>query len=956
MTEQFDPYLKWLGIAPKDQPPHHYRLLGIELYESDEDVISNASDQRMSFVREHQSGKHSDQCQQILNGLAKARVCLLDPESKSEYDSKLYAVMEENRKQEVQAYPASGRPSVNLGETSENIPTIPAPIRTRKQSCKSRKSKKAKWYSNPWILTIVVVAVCLGSVYLFINNAIQKQKEAKAAVSGTSSPDTDPIQGGEGTLQDDVAGDGGSGGQGESGENGSEDEVIDVTEQAEPTAPPQDERLPMPTQGAIQTALSNLEGIYENSVDAAGSDPTALYFLNRRFLREAQESKPGKLFYSPEKTVATWVLHADVAAEAGDSRSVVEAAKCLASLFKTDESYLLEKCLPNVDLDGPSTNLIAYDMALAAETALKNGKPDLALSFLEIAEDALNNSQDSQQVDELISRHSTFRCVAQFREKLDIESLQDRDEMQLSEEEHKYLGWFLCFLCNNWEAGLPHLAASNADEVSCAKLELALSSEPTFSELKDQADKWMGIARRVPLLDSWEAVRNGTPALKMEIEALFERMRDLRKNNIRCHAAKLYQCALDQYDETSPDWDEEIELQMVQFIESGRSETPPFLAAHFLSTVTPGRLGCRKGEYRAEAARTRGLSTTGELALQAALKWIVDQQLSDGEWYGEAGEAPCGGAGLAMLPLLIEYPVDRRPEILEATDAGLTYLLESRKLVQPPPAYVISFFEPEAQHMHSHSLATIALCEHVAILPDSLHRRIGVAAVDFIVGTQNDDGGWGLCPAYNGEKASSSDMRSFALNVMALHAAQHAGIAIDDSMIEGAKEYLASLRMSRTTPSGRPVETERYSNSLGGYRKFRGSPFFDKTSTAAGALCEILLDDVQDPGELSHYVDSRIGADDIDDPLYNWAVTWIFAEWVPERMYEWIGPFQDRLIEEQVIRGEDTGSWTSTQPLEVDETDSNARRFQATCVYAIILQTAYRYPRKNLKSAPSSSN
>jgi len=35
MAESFDPYHKWLGIAPKDQPPHYYRLLGIDPFEGD---------------------------------------------------------------------------------------------------------------------------------------------------------------------------------------------------------------------------------------------------------------------------------------------------------------------------------------------------------------------------------------------------------------------------------------------------------------------------------------------------------------------------------------------------------------------------------------------------------------------------------------------------------------------------------------------------------------------------------------------------------------------------------------------------------------------------------------------------------------------------------------------------------------------------------------------------------
>ena len=45
MAEAFDPYRKWLGIPVQDQPPNHYRLLGIELFEADPDVISNAADE-----------------------------------------------------------------------------------------------------------------------------------------------------------------------------------------------------------------------------------------------------------------------------------------------------------------------------------------------------------------------------------------------------------------------------------------------------------------------------------------------------------------------------------------------------------------------------------------------------------------------------------------------------------------------------------------------------------------------------------------------------------------------------------------------------------------------------------------------------------------------------------------------------------------------------------------------
>lgn len=85
----FDPYHKWLGIPPREQPPNHYRLLGIAEFESDADVIEAAADQRMSFLQSLASGPHVDDSQRLLNEVAAARLCLLNPDRKSEYDRRL---------------------------------------------------------------------------------------------------------------------------------------------------------------------------------------------------------------------------------------------------------------------------------------------------------------------------------------------------------------------------------------------------------------------------------------------------------------------------------------------------------------------------------------------------------------------------------------------------------------------------------------------------------------------------------------------------------------------------------------------------------------------------------------------------------------------------------------------------------------------------------------------------
>lgn len=85
----FDPYHKWFGIPPKDQPPHHYRLLGIELFESDPDVIDIAADKHMTYLKSCANGPHSALSQTLLNETAAARLCLLDPTTRAAYDVEL---------------------------------------------------------------------------------------------------------------------------------------------------------------------------------------------------------------------------------------------------------------------------------------------------------------------------------------------------------------------------------------------------------------------------------------------------------------------------------------------------------------------------------------------------------------------------------------------------------------------------------------------------------------------------------------------------------------------------------------------------------------------------------------------------------------------------------------------------------------------------------------------------
>ena len=85
----FDPYYKWLAIPPTEQPPNHYRLLGVPLFTSDPDVLENAADQRMAHLRSFQTGRYSQESQRLLNEVAAARICLLNESKRAEYDARL---------------------------------------------------------------------------------------------------------------------------------------------------------------------------------------------------------------------------------------------------------------------------------------------------------------------------------------------------------------------------------------------------------------------------------------------------------------------------------------------------------------------------------------------------------------------------------------------------------------------------------------------------------------------------------------------------------------------------------------------------------------------------------------------------------------------------------------------------------------------------------------------------
>jgi hypothetical protein len=124
MGQAFNPYHKWLGIPPEEQPPNHYRLLGIAVFETDPDVIESAADQRMTHLRRYQTSQYAALSQRLLNEVAAARLCLLNPTKRTAYDKQLQRTIS------VQTQATNAGPSLFSAALEEEVFAAKAPEQT----------------------------------------------------------------------------------------------------------------------------------------------------------------------------------------------------------------------------------------------------------------------------------------------------------------------------------------------------------------------------------------------------------------------------------------------------------------------------------------------------------------------------------------------------------------------------------------------------------------------------------------------------------------------------------------------------------------------------------------------------------------------------------------------------------------------------------------------------------
>ena len=364
-TEQFDPYHKWLAIPPSEQPPNHYRLLALPLFENDPDVISDAAEQRMAHVRTYQLGERSELSQKILNELAAARVCLLNLEKKATYDAELRSKFSTPAEPHpvappIQAHPSKPAPFPLVGQPS--LAGYHATPLTRKQ--------------QPWLIPLAIAAavvVVIGLLAIVLSSggkeeaadsksdggsrskAATKESPAKSPIKPIAAvekkPDVQPPR-----------------------EKPKTPTVVEKTPEPKPpidvpksepptpstpvnpptpTEPTEPTKLPVPSDAAQEQVLALIREVYKDDF-AAAKTPEQKATLASKLIEKAAETND-----DPASRFVLLKVARDLASQAGHLDVAFGAINWMALYYDIDARQMKLDALTNAKLEGDNAVSLA---------------------------------------------------------------------------------------------------------------------------------------------------------------------------------------------------------------------------------------------------------------------------------------------------------------------------------------------------------------------------------------------------------------------------------------------------------------------------------------------------------------------------------------------------------------------------------------------------------------------
>jgi len=199
---QFDPYYIWLGIPPHQQPPNHYRLLGLAPFESDVKAIAEAAQLQVERVRNSASRSEEAVARQILAQIVAAKSCLGQTESKAKYDRRLQQHMATANDPPVSAPSAVADSNRSIreswaGDSEAILPSpqpadVPPPIRPPANATGGEsQNTKFRLGLALALVGVLFVGVLLGGLLFGDGNEAREMVADNDPGPGSSAPEKD---------------------------------------------------------------------------------------------------------------------------------------------------------------------------------------------------------------------------------------------------------------------------------------------------------------------------------------------------------------------------------------------------------------------------------------------------------------------------------------------------------------------------------------------------------------------------------------------------------------------------------------------------------------------------------------------------------------------------------------------------------------------------------------------
>ena len=213
------------------------------------------------------------------------------------------------------------------------------------------------------------------------------------------------------------------------------------------------------------------------------------------------------------------------------------------------------------------------------------------------------------------------------------------------------------------------------------------------------------------------------------------------------------------------------------------------------------------------------------LALEKGLGWLASKQNPDGSWSDGGYAHNTAITSFAVLAFLSQGHLPGQGKYGAEVQRASRFLVASAR---ESDGLLVGARGGGGRDMYCHGMATLALAQLWGTTADQGIRPALKRAVDLIIRSQNEAGGWRYAPA-----PTDADISVTVMQVMALRAARNSGLHVPDRTMDQAIAYINKCRDEKS----------------GGYQYQPGSREPEFARTAAG-VCVLHLTGKHDAAEM----------------------------------------------------------------------------------------------------------